>query len=183
MNANMDGTGVCFTKTTYPHVRHNADSVKIPAPDFKQLRKTLHATLLWQPTWRLTICDLVTFEDAVINGSGFRRRRAVEADEPGSRKEWEPGSTSGREVISLPNSQGKRFFMNDSGRIGVGDTDIMVDDVVSVLIGGKMPFILRQAVKKDGGTFHQLVGQAYVHGIMDGEVTREGRDVEWVNLI
>jgi len=129
------------------------------------------------------ICDLVTFEDAVTNGSGFRRKRAVEADELGSRKEWEPGSTSGREVISLSNSQGKRFFMTDSRKIKVRDTDIIVDDVFSVLLKKKMPFILQQAVKKDGGTFHQLVGQAYVHEIMDGEVTREGRDIEWVNLI
>jgi len=81
-------------------------------------------------------------------------------------------------MLLVPPATASQFFITESGRIGVGEVGITVGDVVGVLLGGQMPFILRQEEKGD----HMLVGQAYVHGIMDGEVTREGGDPEWINL-
>jgi len=120
--------------------------------------------------WRLMLCDLVDIEEPAIYGSDIGGRRAEEADEFVSRKSWDVSSLSELDdIVNFPVSTGKQFFMTDSGRIGIGDTDIMVGDIVSVLLRGKIPFILREAEeKKDGSTFYQLVWQAYIHGIMDG---------------
>jgi hypothetical protein len=41
-------------------------------------------------------------------------------------------------------------------------------DIVAVLYGGRTPFILRP--KSEKNTEYLLVGPAYVHGFMDGEV-------------
>jgi hypothetical protein len=74
--------------------------------------------------------------------------------------------------------------MTESGRIGIGDTDIRVGDEAFVLLEGRMPFILRRTEEmQDGSTFYQLIGQAYIHGIMDGEAMPEWRDLEWVSLV
>jgi hypothetical protein len=43
-------------------------------------------------------------------------------------------------------------------------------DKVVVLFGAELPFILRQ--DKDG--HYQVIGEAYVHGVMDGEVMATG---------
>lgn len=127
--------------------------------------------------WRLMICDLV--QVALPEDKRLTWRRAEVGDEANSRKQWEDPISS-----VLPPAHRRRFFMTDLGKMGIGDEDIKVGDMVSVLLGGLMPFILRPAGGGEGGVaFYQLVGQTYVHGIMDGEVTREGRQPEWVGLV
>ena len=59
----------------------------------------------------------------------------------------------------------RRFLSTGKGYIGLGPHDSKVGDVVCVLLGGETPFILRK-----NESFYQFVGEAYVHGIMNGEV-------------
>ncbi|MCJ1252949.1 hypothetical protein MMC24_000755 [Lignoscripta atroalba] len=59
----------------------------------------------------------------------------------------------------------QRFFVTSGGRIGLGPYDIQKDDLVVVLFGGDMPFILRQ---KDA--YHRLIGPSYVHGREDAQL-------------
>jgi hypothetical protein len=40
-----------------------------------------------------------------------------------------------------------------------------------VLRGGNVPFVLRKSDERS----YNLIGEAYVHGIMDGSVVREGQ--------
>lgn len=77
--------------------------------------------------------------------------------------------------------QGQRLFTTRKGYLGIGSSKIQVGDLVCVLLGGKVPFILRHIDQ----TVCQLeyvslscsfVGQAYVHGIMRGEAIRERTD-------
>jgi len=77
--------------------------------------------------------------------------------------------------------QGQRPFTTRKGYLGIGSSKIQVGDLVCVLLGGKVPFILRHIDQ----TVCQLeyvslscsfVGQAYVHGIMRGEAIRERTD-------
>ncbi|KAF4973369.1 hypothetical protein FSARC_347 [Fusarium sarcochroum] len=77
----------------------------------------------------------------------------------------------------------KRGFSTAAGMIGLGNRDIQVGDSICILAGGKMPFILRQVEGPGGGVAYQYIGQAYVHGIMDGEMMDEGRDLEWISLV
>ena len=58
----------------------------------------------------------------------------------------------------------RKFFTTMRGTIGLGPRSIRSEDSICVFGGGRVPFILR----KDGSR-HRLVGEAYVHGIMDGQ--------------
>jgi hypothetical protein len=53
-----------------------------------------------------------------------------------------------------------------NGYIGLGPWDTEQGDVVCLLFGGSTPFVLRKSVNE---TF-KLVGDAYIHGVMDGEL-------------
>jgi hypothetical protein len=70
----------------------------------------------------------------------------------------------------------RRFFITERGYIANGPADTQPGDEVFILCGGKMPLVLRlesintpQQSMTEAGPFHTLVGDSYVHGIMDGE--------------
>jgi hypothetical protein len=68
------------------------------------------------------------------------------------------------------------FFITKAGYIGIGPPDADVGDQVWVLLCGNYPHVLRAlpATGKAKGGFEH-VGDAYVHGIMDGEACRNGK--------
>ena len=62
----------------------------------------------------------------------------------------------------------RRFFVTGSGHMGIGPVGMRRDDVVAVLFGSTTPFVVRRV---DGmAKRYKLVGECYVHGIMDGEL-------------
>lgn len=71
----------------------------------------------------------------------------------------------------------RRFFVTEGGYIGNGPPRVRPGDEIYVLPGGKMPFVLRRgtmgeigsSLDSDFQSHHKLVGDCYVHGIMDGE--------------
>jgi hypothetical protein len=73
---------------------------------------------------------------------------------------------------------GLRFFITEKGYIGVGNPH--PGDEVWVLFGGDKPLLLR---RDTASTSHWLVGDCFVHGIMDGEVLEDWRSKrQMVNL-
>lgn len=68
---------------------------------------------------------------------------------------------------------GRRFFSTTSGRIGIGPADLQTGDVLAVLQGGQLPFVLRER-----GDDFTLLGPTYTLGIMNGEAIEAwtGRD-------
>ncbi|KAH7473185.1 hypothetical protein FOMA001_g12636 [Fusarium oxysporum f. sp. matthiolae] len=70
-------------------------------------------------------------------------------------------------------------FHTETDLVGHARVDVRVGDVLCVLLGGNMPFILRPL--DDGGFGY--VGQVFVHGIMDGEALQQGRELEWITLV
>ena len=62
-------------------------------------------------------------------------------------------------------SKNRVFARTEKGYFVLGPKVMEEGDVVCVLHGGKMPFALRPC----GGGKYLLVGECYVHGIMDGE--------------
>jgi hypothetical protein len=61
---------------------------------------------------------------------------------------------------------GKRlFFTTEEGRLGTGPPDTQLGDVVALLAGFSTPIVLR----KRGPQTYEVVGVAYVEGIMQGE--------------
>lgn len=63
------------------------------------------------------------------------------------------------------NSRG--FFLSKQGYMGVARYDVNERDIICILHGGQVPFILRQE-----GRYHLFRGECYVHGLMDGEGMR-----------
>ena len=67
----------------------------------------------------------------------------------------------------------RRLFYSKKGYFGVGPAVMQPSDIVCVLFGAQVPFILR---RKDSR--YQLVGESYVHGIMYGEAIKMLEDGE-----
>ncbi|KAJ9621023.1 hypothetical protein H2203_007610 [Taxawa tesnikishii (nom. ined.)] len=59
-----------------------------------------------------------------------------------------------------------RMYTTQKGFIGTGFPNIRVGDMVCLLYGGRVPFVLRPVPDTD--KFH-LIGETYVHGLMHGE--------------
>jgi hypothetical protein len=59
--------------------------------------------------------------------------------------------------------------VTESNLIGIGPPKIEIGDQVSILAGAQMPFVLREMPQNYSGQgAYCLVGEAYVHGVMDG---------------
>ncbi|KAF5639579.1 heterokaryon incompatibility protein (het-6OR allele) [Fusarium sp. NRRL 25303] len=84
---------------------------------------------------------------------------------------WDPGSQ-----LSVFQYQ---TCHTETGLVGHARLDMQAGDVLCVLLGGNMPFILRPL---DDGVFG-YVGQAFVHGIMDGEALQQGHELESITLV
>lgn len=63
----------------------------------------------------------------------------------------------------------KNMFLTSRRYLGLGHEGIDVGDVVCILSGGEVPFILRETGKREGMDLFQFLCECYVHGVMDGE--------------
>ena len=66
----------------------------------------------------------------------------------------------------------RKFFRTKKGFIGLGPRSMRQGDLVCILHGGRVPFILRKE-----GSHYRLVGESYVHGIMEGEAMTKDAEV------
>lgn len=78
----------------------------------------------------------------------------------------------------------RRFFATRGGRIGLGPVDMKVGDTVAVVFYCPTPYLLRRRGVEAEGRW-ELVGEAYVHGMMYGEALSllpEGRvqETSWI---
>ncbi|KAI0543566.1 HET domain-containing protein [Xylaria curta] len=62
---------------------------------------------------------------------------------------------------------GRKFIVTLAGRMGIGPTGTKPGDLVFVIFGGGVPYILR---KQESGFL--FVGESYIHGLMDGEAVK-----------
>ena len=138
------------------------------------------------------------FWKTVLMGASADRSRRVRADDHARYEKWRAWleqyrNAPNREAFLEAGSRDKHvrdhndmlsfylntrwFFQTEDGYFGLGPIDMAAGDVVCVLAGGKVPFVLRaidetcEACKSDQ-LCYQLKGFAYVHGVMDGETVR-----------
>jgi hypothetical protein len=118
--------------------------------------------------WRTLIGDIIMEE--------FPVRKAAEADRE-QYNAFRQAKSQNNVYLSLRDMVvNQSFFITSKGYLGLGPPTIQKGDEVWVLFGGQMPFVLRQKKVEAASreivrdTEHELVGDAYVHGIMDGEV-------------
>lgn len=64
-------------------------------------------------------------------------------------------------------SLGRLPLITKKGHLGLSSVQIVSSDVVAVILGSQVPFVLRS---HDEGHY-QIISEAYVDGIMDGEAT------------
>ncbi|KAH7124993.1 heterokaryon incompatibility protein, partial [Dactylonectria estremocensis] len=81
------------------------------------------------------------------------------------RHEDEGASTRYR--ARLAEMRNKRPYLSKEGYVGMGPVTTAPGDVIAVLVGARVPFVLRP---KGAGKF-SFLGEAYCDGIMDGEIT------------
>jgi hypothetical protein len=63
----------------------------------------------------------------------------------------------------------RSFFMTSSNLIGIGPPELKVGDQIAILAGAQMPFVLRLVPgEASGQQSFRLIGESYVHGVMDG---------------
>ncbi|ETI26535.1 hypothetical protein G647_03312 [Cladophialophora carrionii CBS 160.54] len=93
------------------------------------------------------------------NGDTVTQGTALASHLEGATKWWELTG------FTLPYS---KFFLSNDGKMGVGPSLSQVGDRIAVFNGAPMPAVLRSADQGTGEQY-QLVGPAYVHGLMDGE--------------
>jgi hypothetical protein len=71
----------------------------------------------------------------------------------------------------------RRGAVTRGGSIDLVPINARVGDVVAVFTGGRVPIILRP----EAGHFN-VVGDADVYGIMDGEAIQDFKELEWIEL-
>jgi hypothetical protein len=89
---------------------------------------------------------------------------------------WETeGNVSSLKRLDLPSYTERlrrmsalRPFLSAAGRVGLAPPTVQAGDRVCIFLGGRVPYIIRPCADKPA-TFN-IVGEAYVHGIMYGEV-------------
>lgn len=81
--------------------------------------------------------------------------------------------------VALDMMHWKRFASSSDGYLGLVPVSSLPGDVVCVVMGASVPFVLRPL--HDG---YQLIGECYVHGLMCGEASKmTGLEVETLTLV
>lgn len=73
----------------------------------------------------------------------------------------------------------RRCFVTSQGFLGLGPHGIEKDDTVCVFLGVEVPFVIR----KLSNGHHILIGDAYIYGIMYGELIAKGLSSEIFELV
>lgn len=77
--------------------------------------------------------------------------------------------------------EARRFCRTEAGRLGQVRKETRVGDLVCVVLGAEVPYVIRPVGDKgdggegDGDVVYELVGDCYIHGIMQGETLRDER--------
>lgn len=170
--------------------------------------KKLCTTELYENLWRTFVCNKTLdgttppdswgqhFSDFItsIKQSGEEHRQALrdewlkQAQDPYDMREpfgdadsfqsrismlWEFNITFGRWCFN------RRFYRTVAGRFGWAPDCAEAGDEICVLYGGPVPFLLRP----DGAGHHEVVGDCYLHGFMDGEAMDAGFGEREIHLI
>lgn len=133
--------------------------------------------------WRTLVADAWVYPPP-FNGNGLNARRAVQSDHDAFTRWW--ASPKVRAHARQPEDEeaqmsvnaamlDRRFMRTKKGFLGVGPILTRPGDCVYVLTGARYPFVVRpfEEYEVDGqleGCF-KLVGDCYVHGVMDGEAS------------
>ncbi|KAL9567507.1 hypothetical protein ACKAV7_008271 [Fusarium commune] len=81
---------------------------------------------------------------------------------------------------SMRKMQSKKPFVTKMGYLGMGPVEGKSGDVVVVFCGARIPFVLRPVKGSSGLGEFLYIGEAYCHGVMDGEVISKEKQTFWL---
>ncbi len=67
----------------------------------------------------------------------------------------------------------RKLFTTKKGTIGLGPRSMRPGDLVCILSGGRVPFIVRAE-----GSYFRLAGKSYVHGLMEGQAVKDEIEIQ-----
>ncbi|KAH7388923.1 heterokaryon incompatibility protein-domain-containing protein [Cadophora sp. MPI-SDFR-AT-0126] len=142
-------------RTWFPNVMKIAFPDSIITPD------------LYETLWRTCCCNKTT--DGEVPGAEFAESfgewtKAMMGLKLRDFREFQRRGRKFMESFSLY-CNNRRFFRCEGGRLGWGPDQVREGDVICILHGAMVPFVLRSV----GQDRFEIIGDAYVHGIMDGE--------------
>jgi hypothetical protein len=76
---------------------------------------------------------------------------------------------------------GRKLFTTENGRVGLGPQKMEAGDILCILKCVRVPFLLRKH-ESEPQTYY-LIGEAYVHGFMQGEYLKVNKNFRWVTLV
>jgi hypothetical protein len=76
-------------------------------------------------------------------------------------------------------AQGRRPLLVSGDYLGIGPRETELGDLVFILLGADTPYILRRNSEDEA---LRLIGEAYVHGVMDGEAMEVNPAIETIAL-
>jgi Heterokaryon incompatibility protein (HET) len=88
-------------------------------------------------------------------------------------------------------AEGRRFCTTSNGFMGWVPQQAQLGDMLCVFSGSKVPFLLRRALFerndlpfliRPGAEYFKVIGECYVHGIMEGEFAG-GHGTGWTNIL
>ncbi|KAI9738701.1 MAG: hypothetical protein M1834_008206 [Cirrosporium novae-zelandiae] len=105
----------------------------------------------------------------------WRRDRHFDGGDDKSLLDKNPVAGAYAKAVNLATSS-RAFFITRKGYMGLGSLSTCLGDFVTVLYGGKTPFVLR---RRGGKHYYTFAGERYVHGLMNGEgLKKMGEDPE-----
>ncbi|KAF2177862.1 HET-domain-containing protein [Zopfia rhizophila CBS 207.26] len=139
--------------------------------------------------WKTTIADHGVEKDGSMqrgsadNYQAYRVLMGLEAPhnafEDDEYKTRYPIESSIYKSALLKVMPGRKLFLTKTGYLGLGPKEFQLGDIVCIFLGSGTPHAIREATKDK---FH-LVGELYVHGIMDGEFMKTDPDIRSIKLV
>ncbi|PMD55579.1 HET-domain-containing protein [Hyaloscypha bicolor E] len=129
----------------------------------KEFKEYISGGSLVEAFWRTVLCDIWPSRERKLQRIGDKLSD-IDSFPPETPEEEKVLMVWARMKIGSW-LRWRRLIVTKKGYIGMGPTGVRIGDTVAVLEGGVTPFILRKY-----GYMYRLVGESYVHGIMDGEV-------------
>ena len=96
----------------------------------------------------------------IPSGNRGRRNSLLEEIDP-----MDEVSHNTSNTLTLGPARGRVFITSTTGYLGLAPCNTREGDVIFVVMGADVPFILRHY--EDG---YELIGEAYIQGIMNGEI-------------
>ena len=107
--------------------------------------------------WQFRTCLAIMYPGGIMNGAPLESIAHAVVGYLSAFKSYE--------IVLQSFGSNRRLFSTMGGYMALGPANVQPHDLMCVFVGGDVPFILRPY-----GDEYKLIGECYVHGVMDGEV-------------